>query len=494
MNKFKSLLLGTAAAAIAATGAQAADAPMGREPVYRCDITGFIELPGTDICFKVGGFARLVTWAQNSDATLVAGGDGDIEGTTGTDEIGMYAQGRLNFDARRSTDHGTVRAFIEMQATDGNTNSSGSFLLRHAFAQLGNWVFGKTWSTYLHGASDPNGSDWSPVAHTIRINQIRYTHSVGNGVTVSVALEDQAYEQSTAGVTTSAGGGLSTLPASGFNGGFGDNDVPSVVANINYANAGWDVQLSGVAKFNEFSAAAGGSDTGYGIMLGVAAELTDSLNAILKVNYTEAAPSYQFDWFTGGTNTGDDHEQFGIMGGIALAATSFLALNDGVAQTLATGSGVGISSAVSGATEASRSGADPWKVSTTGTSRPSVASLATMAGAVSWACTSSIRPSRMARRRSRTQGHSAATRATAEPPRQLTPFSGTLTTSVVSDQSPASPASVTAWPRARRSSARSSTWRWIPPGRKLVTTSRMRIGRVMAWPARSGGHCPSRQR
>ncbi|MCC0048737.1 MAG: porin [Rhodobiaceae bacterium] len=317
MNKFKSLLLGTAAAAIAATGAQAADAPMGREPVYRCDITGFIELPGTDICFKVGGFARLVTWAQNSDATLVAGGDGDIEGTTGTDEIGMYAQGRLNFDARRSTDHGTVRAFIEMQATDGNTNSSGSFLLRHAFAQLGNWVFGKTWSTYLHGASDPNGSDWSPVAHTIRINQIRYTHSVGNGVTVSVALEDQAYEQSTAGVTTSAGGGLSTLPASGFNGGFGDNDVPSVVANINYANAGWDVQLSGVAKFNEFSAAAGGSDTGYGIMLGVAAELTDSLNAILKVNYTEAAPSYQFDWFTGGTNTGDDHEQFGIMGGIA---------------------------------------------------------------------------------------------------------------------------------------------------------------------------------
>lgn len=42
------------------------------------------------------------------------------------------------------------------------------------------------------------------------------------------------------------------------------------------------------------------------------------------------------------------------MGGIALAATSFLALSDGVAQTLATGSGVGISSAVSGATEASR--------------------------------------------------------------------------------------------------------------------------------------------
>ena len=156
MNKFKSLLLGTAAAAIAATGAQAADAPMGREPVYRCDITGFIELPGTNICFRAGGFARLIVWGANEDAGTVEPVEGDA---LGGDDFGMYAQGRLNFDARRSTDHGTVRAFVEVQATDNNSNTGGALQLRHAFAQLGNWVFGKTSSTFLHGASSANGTD-----------------------------------------------------------------------------------------------------------------------------------------------------------------------------------------------------------------------------------------------------------------------------------------------------------------------------------------------
>ena len=92
MNKFKTLLLGTAAATIAATGAMAADAPMGREPVYRCEATGFIELPGTDVCFKVGGWARLIVWAKDDGA-----GDLTLD-TVGGDDFGMYAQGRLNFD------------------------------------------------------------------------------------------------------------------------------------------------------------------------------------------------------------------------------------------------------------------------------------------------------------------------------------------------------------------------------------------------------------
>ncbi|MCC0016261.1 MAG: porin [Rhodobiaceae bacterium] len=320
MNKFKTLLLGTAAATIAATGAMAADAPMGREPVYRCEATGFIELPGTDVCFKVGGWARLIVWAKDDGA-----GDLTLD-TVGGDDFGMETEARINFDARRSTDHGTVRAFIELNATNDDGNSGSTFGLRHGFAQLGNWVFGKTWSTYLHGASDPNGTWLSPIAHTIRIDQIRYTHSVGNGLTLSVAIEDQAYEdQGTTRVLTGAPPtGAVTVNANTGNGGSGENNVPTIVANINYANGGWDAQLSGAVKFNEYSD--GSSEVGYGVMLGLAGELTQDLNLVLKVNYTHANPSYAFDWMgdaapastgIGGMTTGDDHNQFGIMGGIA---------------------------------------------------------------------------------------------------------------------------------------------------------------------------------
>lgn len=298
MNKFKTLLLGTAAATIAATGAaQAADAPM-REPVYRCDARGFIELPGTDVCFKVGGFARLIVWGADDDA-------GDQEDDDDIDDFGMYGQGRLNFDARRSTDHGTVRAFIEIQATDNDTNTGGAMQLRHAFAQLGNWVFGKTWSTYLHGASDPNGTDLSFLAHTIRINQIRYTQSVGNGLTVSVALEDSDYEEN-------AGSGMA--------GAQGENNVPNIVANINYAQGGWDAQLSGAVIFNEFG---GGADnTGYGIMFALAGELTDSVNVFGKLNYTDDAPGYTFDWVSAARRQNvPSQEVLAIMAGLSFEAT-----------------------------------------------------------------------------------------------------------------------------------------------------------------------------
>ena len=73
MNIMKSIFLGSALAVAAATGAQAADPILDvkapREPVYRCDITGFIEIPGSDVCFKVGGYARLVVYSVDSDYT-----------------------------------------------------------------------------------------------------------------------------------------------------------------------------------------------------------------------------------------------------------------------------------------------------------------------------------------------------------------------------------------------------------------------------------------
>ena len=61
----KSLLLGSAAALVAVTGARAADAVVVAEPepveyVRVCDVygAGFYYIPGTETCLKVGGYIR----------------------------------------------------------------------------------------------------------------------------------------------------------------------------------------------------------------------------------------------------------------------------------------------------------------------------------------------------------------------------------------------------------------------------------------------------
>ena len=60
----KSLLLGSAAALVAVTGARAADVIVPvEEPVEYvrvCDVygTGFYYIPGTETCLKIGGYVR----------------------------------------------------------------------------------------------------------------------------------------------------------------------------------------------------------------------------------------------------------------------------------------------------------------------------------------------------------------------------------------------------------------------------------------------------
>ncbi len=258
MNNMRNIFLGTAAAFLAATtGAQAADMMMDvkapREPVYRCDITGFIELPGTDICFKVGGFARLVVVAGEDNwfgdefyrpDFIVPGGH------TLVDRVQMYGQGRVNFDARTSTEYGTVRAFVELQATDNDTRTGGSADLRHAFVQFGNWTFGKTWSTFLHLDSSATTTDPYVIIgdNFMRRNMIRYTQSFGNGFSLSVAVEDQEYTTPTAVI---AGGALTTPPPGNFV--VNDrNEMPDVVANIRVDGDWGNAQLSGAITNNEF--------------------------------------------------------------------------------------------------------------------------------------------------------------------------------------------------------------------------------------------------
>lgn len=193
----KSLLLGSAAALVAVTGARAADAVVVAEPepveyVRVCDAygAGFFYIPGTETCLKIGGYVRY-------DA--VAGDDS----YTGDELESWYKQTRatIRFDARSETELGTLRSFIEARfqynANGGETDSPNfskdgqSTTLAHAYIELGGFRVGVTdsiFDTFAGSAGNVISDDVISYAGG-RTNQMSYTFAGGNGFSAVIGLE-----------------------------------------------------------------------------------------------------------------------------------------------------------------------------------------------------------------------------------------------------------------------------------------------------------------
>ena len=110
--KIKSLILGSAAALLAVSGARAADAVMAPEPepvdyVRVCDAygAGFFYIPGTETCLSINGYV----WFQMAASS--AKDIGDTPGYYAGTNDGWYtgSRVRINFDTRSDTELGTLR-------------------------------------------------------------------------------------------------------------------------------------------------------------------------------------------------------------------------------------------------------------------------------------------------------------------------------------------------------------------------------------------------
>ncbi|WP_052958513.1 porin [Aquamicrobium sp. LC103] len=198
----KSLLLGSAAAVVAATGARAADAIVIPEPepmeyVRVCDVygAGFFYIPGTENCLKIGGYMRYqLTSFDNLDA-----GDGGYV---------KYARFAPTFDVRSETAWGTLRGFAEIEFNWGDTrvNPASTYLpgygnnatnLLHAFIEVGNpggvLRIGRTENPYARFLGFGH-SGWIDSGNYGYINsgEISYTFKSGAFSAVVALVEDTA--------------------------------------------------------------------------------------------------------------------------------------------------------------------------------------------------------------------------------------------------------------------------------------------------------------
>ncbi|QPC87263.1 porin [Mesorhizobium sp. NBSH29] len=211
----KSLLLGSAAALVAVSGARAADAVVMAEPepveyVRVCDVygTGFYYMPGTETCLKVSGYVRYDIgmgdlFGMNDVLDKKDALEDGIFNTN--DTYYKRARAALRLDARTETELGTLRAFfqvnfdwdtttVEIGDYDVSTTKSGLAKLNHAYIELGGFLIGKTDSLFTT-FTDYAGS----VIHDDMIgfgpydtHTIQYKFDAGNGFSAAVALEEGA--------------------------------------------------------------------------------------------------------------------------------------------------------------------------------------------------------------------------------------------------------------------------------------------------------------
>ncbi|OQM73572.1 porin [Manganibacter manganicus] len=199
----KSLLLGSAAALLAVSGARAADAVVYAEPepaeyVKICDVygAGYFYIPGTETCLRIGGYLRYdAGFGEIGSFT----GDRTADRMDGSDNDTWHKQARfaLHTYTASETELGTLKTFTETRFnyTDGQDRWEGrggnGVDVHFAWMQLGGLRIGLDESAYdtFTGYAGNVINDTLVPYGGFRTNLISYTFDAGNGFSALVSFE-----------------------------------------------------------------------------------------------------------------------------------------------------------------------------------------------------------------------------------------------------------------------------------------------------------------
>ncbi|MGN6536471.1 MAG: porin [Mesorhizobium sp.] len=223
----KSLLIGSAAALVAVSGARAADAVVTAEPepaeyVKICDVygAGYFYIPGTETCLRIGGYLR---YDAGFGDVITKDGSQAVDHLDGgiNDTWVKNARFALRTWTGQETELGTLKTYTETRFNFGNSPTSPTAVnkavtLNFAWVQLGGLRIGKDESVFdsFVGYAGSVIQDTLVPYGTKDTNLISYYFDGGNGFSAVVSLEE--------------GSGAYTI----------DSYVPHVVAGLKYKQ-GW---------------------------------------------------------------------------------------------------------------------------------------------------------------------------------------------------------------------------------------------------------------
>ena len=309
MKLVKSLLLGSATALVAVSGASAADLgvkkPSAVEYVKVCNTygEGFFYLPGSNTCVKIGGRVRAEYQYQQVEHGSNGGG-----GIGGANNSGFRSQGQIQLDARTATEYGTLRTFVRLIMANRSGNSLSGSQQRTgtsdiatgadfynkvqtnldfvAFVQFAGLTAGRVGSFYDFYTGDINwigvSNGGSIVNISGAVNLFAYTATFGQGFSATLSAEDPLSRRQLVtngvNVATNVPGGNPFAPATSY---YGGSQVPDFVANIRADQAWGSAQVSGVLhEVNTIALAT----TGGGVLTNVSAKYGYAVNGGVKIN------------------------------------------------------------------------------------------------------------------------------------------------------------------------------------------------------------------
>jgi hypothetical protein len=192
--KIKSLLLGSAAALVAVSGARAADAVIIPEPemveyVRVCDAAGagYFYIPGSETCLKIAGWARFQINHNSYDFDHM---DGNSEDWIGYDDphedghVSFASTGQFNISSWTDSEIGPIETYVEFETAGGGTVDLD--VVKLSFAGLTMGYFGGFLDNGINGETDNNG-----LAN--KFNSIQYMGTAG---AISFGAQIDQFEES----------------------------------------------------------------------------------------------------------------------------------------------------------------------------------------------------------------------------------------------------------------------------------------------------------
>jgi hypothetical protein len=319
----KSLLLGSAAALVAVSGARAADAIIAAEPepveyVRVCDAfgTGYFYIPGTETCLRIHGYVRYDIGAGERFAVQSANGD---------DTYSKRARFSFRVSTASETELGTLRTYVETRWQYDSNNASNSaqnfantlngytndseFSVNFAWVQLGGLRVGKDESafiTFTGYSGNVVKDDELFAAGFYDTNLISYSYNNG-AFSAILSLEEGDDSVFNTATGTYSGSGI-------------DDYMPHVVVGLGYQAGMFNLRAVGAYDTrDDFGGFIQGGWTGK-----VRADVTlnDRASVFAMLLYGENSSGYT-TWSNGAATD----ETLAVVAGASFQATDRLALN-----------------------------------------------------------------------------------------------------------------------------------------------------------------------
>ena len=270
MKTVKSLLLGSAAAFVAFSGAQAADLPVA-EPVEYVKVCstygeGFFYIPGTNTCLQISGRARTDLYVT-----------GNADKRNNEDSTEWDIRGNIAADARSETEWGTLRSYVELEGrVDPSDNEDNGVTLEEGFVQFAGVTVGFAQSFF----DFVEYSFVNDIFSDEKVAQAAYTAAFGSGFSATIAIENRGDREV-------------------INDSYGSQTWPNAVAAIRVDQAWGSAQLSGAVMQNRTRAEDPGdtdSKLAWAAQAGIAINLpffgTEGSKWWVQGAYTQGALSY----------------------------------------------------------------------------------------------------------------------------------------------------------------------------------------------------------